>query len=78
MDGLPHGIRYVKDLLRMSWRSLIIGAVAESYQFFTPGFFERSGVLFSVSLCISSRRQKRLTSRQGLYAVLFDAFPRNI
>jgi hypothetical protein len=28
----------LKDLLRMSWRSLIVGAVGDSHEFFTPEF----------------------------------------
>ena len=39
MDYLPHGSAMVKDLLRMSWRSLILMAVADAQQFFTKTVF---------------------------------------
>ena len=35
MDRLPHGSETLKELLKMSWRSLIIGAVADSHEFFS-------------------------------------------
>jgi hypothetical protein len=74
MNELPHGTPIFKELLSMSSRSLIIGAVAESYQFFTPGFLEEAERCSSFRFAFLRERQKRLTSRQGLYAVLFDVF----
>ena len=56
-----------------SW-SLIVGAVAESYQFFTPEFLEEAEHCSLFRFAFLRERQKRLTSRQGLYAVLFDLF----
>ncbi len=49
MDHLPHGTEMLKKLLRMSWRSLIIGAIANSHEYFSPGFLEARGTLVSVS-----------------------------
>jgi hypothetical protein len=63
-----------KQLLRMSWRSLIIGAVADSHEFFTPGFLEEAERCSPFRFAFLRARHKRLTSRQGLYAFLFDAF----
>ncbi|HEX7359148.1 MAG TPA: hypothetical protein VF283_01525 [Bryobacteraceae bacterium] len=40
MDTLPHGNAAVKQLLKTSWRSLIIRAVADSSEFFSPAFVE--------------------------------------
>ena len=74
MDGLPNGSQTLKALLRMSWRSLIIGAVADSYEFFTPGFAVEVEHCSPFRFAFLRARHKRLTSRQGLYAVLFDAF----
>ena len=74
MEGLPHGSAMLKDLLRMSWRSLIVGAVADSHEFFSPEFvaeMERSSAFRFEFL---RARRKRLASREGLYAVLFNAF----
>jgi hypothetical protein len=74
MDNLPHGNQTLKDLLKMSWRSLIIGAVANSYQYFTPSFLEEAERCSPFRFSFLRARRKRLTSRQGLYRVLFDAF----
>ena len=74
MNDLPHGTPIFKELLRMSSRSLIVGAVAESYQFFTPGFLEEAERCSPFRFAFLRERRKRLTSRQGLYAVLFDVF----
>jgi hypothetical protein len=74
MDGLPRGTAQMKDLLRMSWRSLILMAVANAREFFSPVFLaglERSSPF---SFSFQCARQKKLTGRQGLYAALFDAF----
>jgi hypothetical protein len=38
LAALGHGTPQLRHLLRMSWRSLILGAVAESHQHFTPEF----------------------------------------
>jgi hypothetical protein len=74
MDGLDHGSAMLKDLLRMSWRSLIIGAVADSHEFFTPGFVAEAERSSPFRFAFLRARRKRLASREGLYAVLFDAF----
>jgi hypothetical protein len=74
MNELPHGTPIFKELLRMSSRSLIIGAVADSYQFFTPGFLEEMERCSPFRFAFLRERRKRLTSRQGLYAALFDVF----
>ena len=41
VDALPHGDPALKNLLRMSWRSLILMAVARSHQYFTRNFLAR-------------------------------------
>ena len=74
MHDLPHGTPIFKELLRTSSRSLIVGAVAESYQFFTPGFLEEAERCSPFRFAFLRERRKRLTSRQGLYAALFDVF----
>jgi hypothetical protein len=74
MNELPHGTPIFKELLRMSSRSLIIGAIAESYQLFTPGFLEEAERCSPFRFAFLRERRKRLASRQGLYAVLFDVF----
>lgn len=74
MDRLPAGSQRFKNLLRMSWRSLIVGAIAGALEFFTKPFvaeMERSSPFRFEFL--RSRRQ-RLAARQGLFSVLFDLF----
>jgi len=58
----------------MSWRSLIIGAVAESHEFFSPGFVAEAERCSPFRFEFLRARRDRLASRQGLYSSLFDAF----
>jgi hypothetical protein len=74
MEGLPNGSAMLKDLLRMSWRSLIVGAVADSHEFFTREFLEETEGSSPFRFGFLRARRKRLTSRQGLFRTLFDAF----
>jgi hypothetical protein len=74
MDELPNGNEMLRELLRMSWRSLIIGAIAESHEFFTPGFLEEAKCCSPFRYEFLRARNKRIASRRGLYATLFDAF----
>jgi hypothetical protein len=74
MDHLPNGSQTFKKLLRMSWRSLIIGAVAHSHEFFSPAFLEQAERWSPFRFAFLRARNERLTSRQGLYATLFEAF----
>jgi hypothetical protein len=74
MDTLPSGSPMLKNLLRMSWRSLIVGAVADSHKFFTPGFLEETERSSPFRFAFLRARRKRLANRQGLFATLFDAF----
>jgi hypothetical protein len=74
MDTLPDGSKMLKELLKMSWRSLIIGAIAESNEFFTPGFLDEAERCSPFRFAFLRARHERLASRQGLYAILFDAF----
>jgi hypothetical protein len=54
---LPHGTPSLKDLLRMSWRSLILMAVADAQPFFSPGIPGRVGALLFFPLQLHSRAQ---------------------
>ena len=74
MDSLPSGSAMLKGLLRMSWRSLIIGAVGDSHGFFTPEFVAETQRSSPFRFKFLRARRKRLTSRQGLFRTLFDAF----
>jgi hypothetical protein len=74
MDGLPEGSQVLKELLKMSWRSLIVGAVAESREFCTPEFLNEVERCSPFRFGFLQKRHKRLTRRRGLYTTLFHAF----
>jgi hypothetical protein len=73
MDHLPNGTETLKKLLRMSWRSLIVGAVANSREYFSPGFLDQAERWSPFRFEFLRTRNERLTSRRGLYAILFEA-----
>ncbi len=74
MDSLPTGTRRLKAFLRMSWRSLIIGAVAESYEFFSPTFLKEAEGCSPFRFAFLRARRDRLAGSGGLYATLFERF----
>lgn len=74
MDALPHGSPMLKGLLRMSWRSLIVGGIADSHQFFTAGFLAEMEQTSPFRFAFLRARRELLASREGLYATLFKAF----
>jgi len=74
MEQLPHGSAVLKDLLRMSWRSLIIGAVANSHEYFSRSFLNDLERSSPFSFAFLRARRARLANGQGLYSGLFDAF----
>jgi hypothetical protein len=73
MQELPHGSPTLKKLLEMSWRSLIVRAVADSHEFFSPGFLHEAERSSPFRFEFLRRRSERLAGRAGLYASLFDA-----
>ncbi len=74
MDQLPHGDATLKDLLRMSWRSIVLMAVAEPHEFFSPQFLGEAERCSPFRFAFLRERGARLTARRGLYAKLFDVF----
>lgn len=73
MEELPGGTAVFKKLLAMSWRSLIIGAVADSREFFSAGFLREAEPFSPFGFDFLRARKDRLASRQGLHAKLFGA-----
>jgi hypothetical protein len=73
MERMPHGTATLKALLRMSWRSLILMAVAESHQYFSPVFLKEAERFSPFRFEFLRKRREKLTGRRGLYAMLFDA-----
>jgi len=74
MNSLPHGSPTLKRLLRMSWRSLILGAVAQAHEFFSPEFLSELEDTSPLRFAFLRERGERLASRKSLYRTLFDAF----
>jgi len=74
MDRLPNGTAALKDLLRMSWRSLIFMAVAGAQSFFSRAFLGGLEPYSPFRFDFLRARNEKLTGRQALYAPLFDAF----
>ena len=73
-DALPHGDAALKRLLRMSWRSLILMAVARAHGYFTRDFIAEVEPGSPFRFGFLRARHKRLSGRSGLYCVLFEAF----
>ena len=73
MEELPGGTTVFKELLAMSWRSLIIGAVADSHEFFSTAFLREAEQYSPFGFDFLRTRKDRLASRQGLHARLFGA-----
>jgi hypothetical protein len=74
MERLPGGTPMYKELLRMSWRSLIVRAVADAHDFFSAAFVEEAERYSPFRFEFLRARQERLAGRKGLYELLFDAF----
>lgn len=74
MDELPRGDGTLKALLKRSWRSLIVTAVAYSHEFFSTEFLKQAECCSPFRFEFLRERQARLASRQGLYTMLFDIF----
>ena len=74
MDRLPHGSPMLRGLLKMSWRSLILMAVAASHEHFSPEFLAETEPFSPFRFAFLRERREKLTGRHGMYAMLFDAF----
>ena len=74
IERLPHGELALKRLLRTSWRSLILMAVARSHRYFTPEFLAELETASSFRFDFLRTRHKLLAGRCGLYKVLFESF----
>jgi hypothetical protein len=74
IEQLPHGDPALKRLLRSSWRSLILMAVARSHRFFSHEFLAEFEPASQFRFRFLRARHKMLAGRRGLYKVLFDSF----
>lgn len=74
MDRMQKGSPMLKGLLRMSWRNLILMAVAGMQEFFSPAFLAELEVSSPFRLDFLRARNRNLTRKQSLYEVLLEAF----
>ncbi|MBV8895715.1 MAG: hypothetical protein JO051_04320 [Acidobacteriaceae bacterium] len=74
MDGLRAGSGMLKRLLKMSWHSLIIRAVADSEQYFSKAFVKEAERYSPFRFDFLRRRQQRVAAQHGLYGMMFEAF----
>ena len=72
MDALPHGSAVHKGLLRMSWRSLILMAIGEAHEWFTPAFLTAIEASSPFRFAFLRERRKKLTADRGLLGRVFD------
>ena len=72
MNEFTHGSPALKNLLRTSWRSLIVGAIANAREFFTPEFVREIEVTAQFRFRFLAKRHKRVSRRNGLYVNVFD------
>jgi hypothetical protein len=73
-ESLPHCSPTLCRLLRVSWRSLILGAVAQSHEFFSPRFLSELEGTSPLRFSFLRDRTQRLASRKGFCRTLFEAF----
>jgi hypothetical protein len=72
MDEFAHGSPALKNLLRTSWRSLIVAAIANAREFFTPEFVRELESTAQFGFNFLAKRHKHVSRRRGLYANVFD------
>ena len=74
LDGFSAGTAILKDLLRTSWRSIIVAAVANVPQYFNPAFLRELEGSSPFRFGFLQERREHLAGRRGLYARTFSAF----
>ena len=74
MQRLEHGSAALKQLMRASWRLLILMAAADAQPFFTQKFLAELEPHSGFRFGFQRKRKEKLAGRQSLYAPLFDAF----
>jgi len=74
MEGMPGGTKALKDLLRMSWRNLILMAVAGAQEFFSRELLKELEASSPFRFDFLRKRQRKLAGKTGLYGVLIEAF----
>ena len=72
MNALPHGSAMHKQLLRSSWRSLILMAMALADTCFTPAFLARMEPCSPFRFAFLRSRRDKLAGDRGLFHRLFE------
>jgi hypothetical protein len=70
--GVGHGLAVHKALLRMSWRSLILMAVGQAHEYFTPAFLARMEPYSPFRFGFLRKRREKLQGDRGLFQRLFE------
>lgn len=73
MSNFPHGTSTLKNLLRTSWRSIVVAGIANAAEFFSPAFLDEIESSSPFRFEFQRSRNKRLARRNGVYAKLFNA-----
>jgi hypothetical protein len=74
MEELENGSGALKELMRTSWRLLILMAAADALPFFTRDFLAELEPCSGFRFGFLRKRKEKLAVRKTLYAPLFDAF----
>jgi hypothetical protein len=74
MDELPHGhdLYIQNDLLRMSWRSLIVMSVGQAHAYFSPGFVAQLESCSPFRFAFQRARRRKLNGDRGLFERVFE------
>ncbi|HEX8713066.1 MAG TPA: hypothetical protein VF730_14400 [Terracidiphilus sp.] len=73
MNQFPYGSTTLKNLLRTSWRSIVISGIANAAEFFSPAFLDQVEASSPFRFGFLRSRNKQLARRNGVYAKLFNA-----
>jgi hypothetical protein len=74
MEKLQYGSPALKELMRTSWRLLILMAAADAQPYFSREFLAELEPCSGFRFGFLRKRKEKLTGRQALYTPLFDAF----
>lgn len=74
MQEMPSGSAALKGLLQMSWRNLILMAVANGQEFFSRSMLRELETSSPFRFGFLRKRGRKLLGRKGLYEALIDAF----
>jgi hypothetical protein len=74
IDGFSSGPLSLKDLLRTSWRSIIVDAIGNAHEFFSPAFLDEIECSSPFRFAFLRERRDVLAGRHGLYTSVFSAF----